>query len=56
MLLLAGLSLASLLILIIIKLYGIGLVIAMLFSCCVREEDKRRKYIFRALLFSEFRL
>jgi hypothetical protein len=29
---------------------------AVLFSCCVREEDKRRKLTYRALMFSEFRL
>jgi hypothetical protein len=52
----AGISLASLLILVLFKLYALGLVIAMFFSCCIREEDKKRKYAFRALIFSEFRL
>lgn len=49
-------SLCSLLVLCIFKLYAMGAMFAVLFNCCIREEDKRRKLTYRALMFSEFRM
>ena len=52
----AGISLASLAILIVFKLASFIMFIVLLFNCCVRVEDKRRKLTYRALVFSEFRI
>ena len=42
-------------ILMIFKLYALIVTIAIFFNC-IKSENRKRKYTYRALLFSEFRL
>lgn len=52
---LGGLSIASLVVILIPKLYGYALMLMMMFTCA-REEDSRRKFALRAYTFNEFRV
>ena len=52
---LMAVSCVSIVLLMIPKLYSLVLCVMMLFNC-VREEDKRRKFAFRILIFDEWRL
>ena len=54
---LCALSTVSLSLIAIPKLYGLGLSLYLMFSCgASREEDQRRKWAHRLLVFSEFRM
>jgi hypothetical protein len=54
---LCALSTVSLSLIAIPKLYGLGLSLHLMFSCGTsREEDQRRKWAHRLLVFSEFRM
>ena len=52
---LAGMSIFSLVMIAIPKIYAFVLNIMIMFGC-VREEDRKRKYVFRILLYNEFRM
>ena len=54
---LCALSSTSLGLIAVPKLYGLGLSLYLMFSCgTAREEDQRRKWAHRLLVFSEFRM
>lgn len=50
-----GVSVASLVLTMIPKMYAMVLLGMMMFNV-VREEDRRRKYAFRILIFNEYRM
>ena len=52
---LAGMSVFSLVMIAIPKIYAFVLNIMIMFGC-VREEDRKRKFLFRILIFNEFRM
>jgi hypothetical protein len=49
-----GISIASIVLVSIPKIYAMVLVVMMMFT--VREEDRRRKYAYRILIFNEYRM
>lgn len=51
----AGVSIFSLVMISLPKIYAFVLSFMILFGC-VREEDRKRKYTYRILIFNEFRL
>jgi hypothetical protein len=52
---LAGMSVFSLVMIAIPKIYALALTIWVMFGR-VREEDRKRKYVYRILIFNEFRM
>jgi hypothetical protein len=55
---LAGLSATSIVLVTIPKMYAMGVALMLMFGCNAmsREEDSRRKYAHRVLIFNESRL